>query len=81
MAKMDGNPFVKVVGEESTMKTRFEERLKLFAGCRHDLIITYAPSSSDERIWACNDCNKRFYPACSTCVDVGHRGEVHVDGT
>lgn len=30
-------------------------------------------------MWACNDCNIRFYPACPICIDVGHRSENHVD--
>jgi len=26
-------------------------------------------------VWACDDpdCSRRFYPACETCVSVGHR--------
>lgn len=32
-------------------------------------------------MWACHDCKLRFYPACRTCVDVGHRNVVHPAAT
>jgi hypothetical protein len=28
-------------------------------------------------MWACSDCNIRFYPACEICVTIGHRSEIH----
>ncbi len=27
--------------------------------------------------WACGYCSLRFYPACPTCIDIGHRNVVH----
>lgn len=29
------------------------------------------------QVWACEDCRVRFYPACASCVDIGHRDGVH----
>lgn len=57
--------------------THPEEVTRLAApDCRHSVIRTY--SAADPAIpplWACESCNRRFYPACPTCVSVGHRGE------
>lgn len=44
--------------------------------CRHDIIVTWG--DPDNRLWACTACARRMYPACETCVDVGHRNETHV---
>jgi len=45
--------------------------------CRHGVITTFAEANGPHRMWACEDCRIRFYPACRTCVDVGHRFEEH----
>jgi hypothetical protein len=45
--------------------------------CRHDTIVTWG--TPDNRLWACAACSRRFYPACETCVDAGHRNETHPD--
>lgn len=47
--------------------------------CSHDAITVYAELDGPGRMWACANCGRRFYPACATCVDVGHRGEEHPD--
>ena len=39
-------------------------------------IVVYADNGPG-RMWACAKCGIRFYPACRTCVDVGHRNETH----
>lgn len=48
-------------------------------GCRHNTVTTFfGPDAEPKlRMWACADCNRRFYPACPVCVSVGHRGEDH----
>lgn len=48
--------------------------------CRHDSIVAFFEDGDPDRhgrMWACADCWRRFYPACETCVDVGHRNETH----
>jgi hypothetical protein len=45
--------------------------------CRHDTIVTWG--TPDNRLWACASCSRLMYPACETCVDVGHRNETHSD--
>jgi hypothetical protein len=46
--------------------------------CGHLTIQTYTDAVTGEaHIWACADCKRRFYPACETCVSIGHRNEVH----
>ena len=47
----------------------------LDAPCGHDRIVTYRGGGVS--IWACAGCSLRFYPACRTCVDVGHRNVEH----
>ncbi len=48
--------------------------------CRHDSITVFrAPGGGPGRMWSCAECGIRFYPACRTCVDLGHRGEEHVE--
>jgi hypothetical protein len=48
------------------------------AACEHRVIVTFGGGEPDiPRIWACSECRVRFYPACPTCVDVGHRNVVH----
>lgn len=44
--------------------------------CTHSGIQTWGPAGN--RLWACVECQRRFYPACPTCVDVGHRNIAHV---
>ena len=45
--------------------------------CAHVVVTTYGDGESGPRLWACADCSLRFYPACSVCVDVGHRNIDH----
>jgi hypothetical protein len=46
--------------------------------CRHNLITTFREiMGGPGRMWACSDCQRRFYPACPTCIDVAHRNEAH----
>lgn len=49
--------------------------------CEHAEIRTFRAVSEPEDVvlWACANpyCSIRFYPACRTCVDVGHRNIVH----
>jgi hypothetical protein len=46
--------------------------------CGHNRIVTYREAmGGPARMWACADCQRRFYPACPTCVDLGHRNETH----
>jgi len=46
--------------------------------CRHNLITTFREMmGGPARMWACADCQRRFYPACPACVVVGHRNEAH----
>jgi hypothetical protein len=47
--------------------------------CRHPYITVFAEENGPHRMWACDACNIRFYPACEVCVSIGHRGEVHVE--
>lgn len=51
--------------------------------CEHAEIRTFRAVSEPEVVvlWACAnlDCSRRFYPACPTCVDVGHRNVEHVE--
>lgn len=48
-------------------------------GCLHDDIQAFREAGGGPgRMWACATCHRRFYPACPTCVDVGHRG-AHTD--
>ena len=49
------------------------------ADCRHNEITVFMALVDGHRMWACADCGIRFYPACPTCISVGHRGEVHID--
>lgn len=44
--------------------------------CAHERITT-ASAEGLPSLWYCDDCRRRFYPACETCVDVGHRNETH----
>lgn len=41
--------------------------------CAHIVITTFGDGENGPSLWACEDCRLRFYPACRTCVDVGHR--------
>lgn len=43
--------------------------------CRHATVVTWG--TPDNRLWACASCSRRMYPACETCVSVGHRNETH----
>ena len=45
--------------------------------CAHERITT-ASADGLPSLWYCDDCRRRFYPACETCVDIGHRRETHV---
>jgi hypothetical protein len=49
--------------------------------CDHRLVhaSTFAEGSlaGQVALWSCDFCQVRFYPACPTCVDVGHRNVVH----
>jgi hypothetical protein len=45
--------------------------------CRHATVGTLRSEDDTVRVWACDECGRRFYPACPTCVTVGHRGETH----
>lgn len=50
--------------------------------CRHWSIVTWRADrefGEGPRLWACEDCGRRFYPACPTCVTVGHRNEAHAE--
>lgn len=47
--------------------------------CGHPRVLRWADESGEVRLWACEDCRRRFYPACPECVDVGHRDETHPD--
>ncbi len=48
--------------------------------CRHDSITVYHDiDGGPGRMWACAGCGVRLYPACRICIDVGHRGEEHVE--
>ena len=40
--------------------------------CAHERITT-ASADGLPSLWYCDDCRRRFYPACETCVDIGHR--------
>lgn len=44
--------------------------------CRHNSIMTWGDHEGN-RMWSCSDCNRRMYPACLVCIDVGHRNEAH----
>ena len=52
----------------------------MFDVCRHPYITIYAEEDGPLRMWACAECGIRFYPACETCISVGHRNEKHEDG-
>lgn len=43
--------------------------------CEHRAIETYCDPRGTPVAWACDNCRRRFYPACSECVSIGHRGE------
>lgn len=49
--------------------------------CAHLVVVGHYAlrhyAQSGLRLWACQDCRLRFYPACSVCVTEGHRGEAH----
>ena len=47
------------------------------ATCNHGAIDTWSGNLAG-RLWACSECKVRFYPACRTCVDIGHRNVDHV---
>lgn len=47
--------------------------------CRHDTLTVFRQEDGPGRMWSCADCSIRFYPACRTCVTVGHREEVHTE--
>lgn len=51
--------------------------------CDHRNVETFMFTGDDlvasVAMWACADCHVRFYPACPTCVDVGHRNIVHTE--
>jgi hypothetical protein len=49
--------------------------------CAHVLVETFGDGENGPSLWACADCRLRFYPACRTCVDVGHRNIEHPDPT
>jgi hypothetical protein len=42
--------------------------------CRHPSILRFVGDNLPS-MWACASCSLRFYPACPTCVSVGHRFE------
>ena len=44
--------------------------------CPHRVVFTWTAEGLS--LWACSECHVRFYPACRTCVDVGHRNIEHV---
>ena len=41
--------------------------------CRHPYIERHRNEQHDITMWSCDDCHRRFYPACEKCVSVGHR--------
>ena len=42
--------------------------------CLHDVVWSHVSEQDPTiRIWACGNCQRRFYPACPICVDNGHR--------
>jgi len=45
--------------------------------CGHQRLERFTPPDEAFALWACGDCKLRFYPACPTCVEVGHRNVVH----
>lgn len=45
--------------------------------CEHRVITTWTSDNATVAMWACAECSRRFYPACSVCVSVGHRNIVH----
>jgi hypothetical protein len=45
--------------------------------CSHPSVLRLTSGDGAARLWGCDDCGRRFYPACPTCVTVGHRGERH----
>lgn len=54
-----------------------ETALRDPATCAHIVITTFGDGENGPSLWACEDCRLRFYPACRTCVDVGHRNIEH----
>lgn len=50
------------------------------ATCDHHWVQTWSGNRAG-RLWACGDCKLRFYPACRTCVEVGHRNVDHPPAT
>lgn len=47
--------------------------------CEHRDVTTYSTSDGSMRMWACVDCRRRFYPACSICVSIAHRDDHESD--
>jgi len=45
--------------------------------CGHPEVDRYTTIEGKARLWACNDCKLRFYPACPQCRVNGHRDERH----
>lgn len=43
------------------------------ATCWHPSIHVSRNEEHDITVWACEDCRRRFYPACEQCVSIGHR--------
>lgn len=41
--------------------------------CWHPSIHVSRNEEHDITVWACEDCRRRFYPACEQCVSIGHR--------
>ena len=49
----------------------------MISECHHLSIQTYTFDDGEPALWACNDCQLRFYPACKKCISIGHRGVEH----
>ena len=43
--------------------------------CLHPHVTRFQTEGGEVRLWACDDCKRRFYPACPECVTIGHRDE------
>ncbi len=42
------------------------------SACRHPRVSRWSVDGGEPRLWSCDECKRRFYPACPVCVDVGH---------
>ena len=49
--------------------------------CPHIDVTTFGSAETGPLLWACDECKRRFYPACQVCVDVGHRNIEHPEAT